>query len=469
MLNACGGVRWNGFYAAWLVAAIVLLACIAALYAICREARNRSAPDQSGQKEAMQKQGSPISAAENELDAEVKNFRMDDLAANLCGMPAGPETNYFAGILANAEGRFTESIRLLNSALPSLRASRPDRAGYALGYLGDDYNEIFEYADSATAYDDMLSHYSNQYKPEDLQATKDNAGVADILRAAPAQTVTRHGPVKLKTERNPLGSLNVELTANGVRGPWLIDSGANVSVVSKSYAERLGLKLLSGEAQTQGSTGFENSLHIAILPSLQMGGATLYNVVLLVMDDASTNIAWPGHQYQINAVVGYPVLRALGTVTFLRTGEFEAEQDAQQNEAGARMYIWGASLAVMCNVEGKDLPFTLDTGATETDLFTDYYNRFQNEVRTWKKGRGENAGAGGMVKRVVYIQPVLNLGIGDRTARLRHLAMPASGAGSNGIYGNLGQDLMAGFDGATIDFIDMRFRLGEPVALGKTR
>jgi predicted aspartyl protease len=75
-----------------------------------------------------------------------------------------------------------------------------------------------------------------------------------------------------------------ELEVNGVKERWLLDTGANFSVASKSFAEKLGLKPLPGTAQTMsGLTGIENPMKIAILQELRMGGATIQNVVLLIL------------------------------------------------------------------------------------------------------------------------------------------------------------------------------------------
>jgi hypothetical protein len=124
----------------------------------------------------------------------------------------------------------------------------------------------------------------------------------------------------LKTERNPLNSMNAELTVNGVQGPWLLDTGANLSVVSKSFAERLGVELLPGVAQMQGGlTGIENPLHVALLPTLQMGGATLHNVVVMVLDDANSAMATPAQKLsavdivKTMAAVGYNPRGCLGS------------------------------------------------------------------------------------------------------------------------------------------------------------
>ena len=163
--------------------------------------------------------------SESGPDAEVKEFRLGDLEVSLRTMKPGPDHDYFAGILANRDGHIADSIRLLNTAIPGIRTPHPERAALALQALADDYNKTFQYADASKAYEDLLTHFATQLSPEDLKSTKDDAGIAKILRDAPPQTITWNGPVKLKTERNRLNSQNVDLTVNGVAvravGSWI--------------------------------------------------------------------------------------------------------------------------------------------------------------------------------------------------------------------------------------------------------
>jgi predicted aspartyl protease len=405
-------------------------------------------------------------AVASDADVDVKEFRLEELEARLLTMQPGPERDYFAGVLANRSSHLEESIRLLNSALPGIRTSRPDRAAIALQALADDYNKTFRYDDAAQAYDDLLANFAGQLAGSRLQDTKDDSGLAHLLRGAPPQTITWDGPTRLKTEPNPLGSINTELTVNGVQEQWLLDTGANLSVAARSFANRLGLKFLPGVAQTtSGITGIENPLQVALLPTLQMGGATLHNVVIMVMDDANLKVGLGKESYQINGIIGYPVYQAMGTVTFLQSGEFVAGDKTRSDQQGARMYMEQLTPVIECAMQGKNLPFTLDTGASDTNLSVRYYDRFRSESASWKKARSKSFGAGGIVKRKVYLQPELSLGIGNKTATLqRVLIFPsAMGAGIDNLYGNLGQDVWAKFDSFTLDFSTMTFSLGEPL------
>jgi predicted aspartyl protease len=405
-------------------------------------------------------------------DQQLKEFRLKDLEATLRAMPPGPDRDYFAGVFANRAGHTAMSIELLARVLPTLRDSRPDRAAIALEALADDYFKTFRYADSARAYDDLLAHFSAQLTPQKLKGTKDDAQIAQILRDSPPQTISWEGAVSLKTERNPLNSLNVELTVNGVQGPWLIDTGANISVVTNSFAERLGLQLLPGVAETQaGLTGIENPLRVALVPTLQIGGATLHNVAVMVLEDANLHVGSGEGAYQIHAILGYPVLQSLGNITFRREGVFEAGTNPPPIAPAARMYMDLLIPLVACIVEGEDLIFSFDTGAADTNLSARYYERFRGEFKTWKKTSFEIAGAGGVVKRRLYVQPEVILGIGDKKVTLKSVSIytTKSGTTHDDIYGNLGQDVVEHFESFTLDFRAMAFTLGEALASVKVQ
>jgi hypothetical protein len=215
---------------------------------------------------------------------------------------------------------------------------------------------------------------------------------------------------------------------------------------------------------TSGITGIENPLQVALLQTLQIGGATLHNVVVLVLDDANLNVGIGKQAYQIAGIIGFPVFRAFGRITFLRRGGFEAGDTAGRSAAGAQMYMMLLTPVIECGVEGKNLPFTIDTGASETNLTARYYDRFRSEARTWKKGTNKGFGAGGVVKRTIYLQPQLNLAIGDKTTTIKRVPIFTSRIGTyiDDMYGNLGQDAVANFESFTLDFSAMTFSLGEP-------
>jgi predicted aspartyl protease len=352
-------------------------------------------------------------------------------------MPQGPERDYFNGMLAARSGRFDDAIAQLNRALPHLRESAPKRAAMALEAIATAYRANNQYADAAGAYAELSARFAHQLD----RSPADDAALAQILSGTPAQSISWNGPVKLKTSKNPFGLRVAELVVNGVRGLWLLDTGANQSVVSRTFAQRLGVTPLPGVASVgSGVTGRKSSLRVAVLPTMQIAGAALTNVVLLVLDDESLRTGSGPDAYQIDAVLGYPILKALGVVTFTRDA-FMAWEAAEADGRGVRMYMRGLTPAIECDVEGRPLLFTLDTGASGTDLSVRYYELFRTQADSWKKYSVETGGAGGSSKHDVYIQPRLVMKSGTSTVTLSDVSiLPVHmNAGIDVLFGNLGR------------------------------
>jgi len=411
----------------------------------------------------------------NAARAQSANVTIGDvpitqLTSEITKTTPGPLRDYFAGVLAAREGRDEEAVQLLTQAWPPLRRTDLDEAALALRLLADVYDREGLYARSSPLYDELdTSGLLNRLPEVYRQGAKDDAELARVLAGSPVQTIARNGPVHLVTSRNnPLGLITTELTVNGVRSEWILDTGANESVISRSLASQLHLPILPGVAHTSGGvTGIENELHVALLPSLSLGGVSAHNVVLLVLDDASLTIPnGNGGSYRIAGIIGFPVLRALGRITFHHDGTLDATVDGGSASAGSPLELHMLNPVVEAKVEGEPLPFTLDTGASGTNLSVRFFDRFQAEEPRWKKVQTKNFGAGGETTSQSYLVPSLALEVGGRTVALHNLAVTpaAQHADIDTLFGNVGEDLFQSVQSFTFDFTNMRFVMGSPLS-----
>lgn len=310
----------------------------------------------------------------------------------------------------------------------------------------------------------MSDHFADQLE----RFPADDAALARILSGTAPLTISWQGPVQLATSHNPIGSRVTELVVNGVRAPWLLDTGANQSLVSRTFAERLGVAPLQGVAPIgSGLTGRRSDVRAAVLTTMHVGGAVLTNVVLLVVDDANLRIGTGPGAYQIHAILGYPVLKALGVVTFTRD-QFLAAESSAADARDVPMYMRGLTPAIEGEVAGRPLLFTLDTGASSTDLSVRYYELFRAQAGSWKSRNVESAGAGGSVRRDIHIQPTLVMAVGRSTVVLKDVSiLPMRvNAGMDVLFGNLGQDFFANFESFSLNFPAMTFRPGAPRRIG---
>jgi Aspartyl protease len=164
---------------------------------------------------------------------------------------------------------------------------------------------------------------------------------------------------------------------------------------------------------------------------------------------------------QIDAILGYPVLKALGAVTFTRDA-FLAGEAAGTNGRGVRMYMRGLTPALEFEVEGQPLLFTFDTGAASTDLSVRYYERFRAKASSWKTHIFESAGVGGSTRQTQYIQPRVAIKMGANTVTLSDVAIhPVRvNAAIDLLFGNLGLDFVDGFESFSLNFSTMTFSVG---------
>jgi hypothetical protein len=177
-----------------------------------------------------------------DLYSEAMMLRWDDLARDLPQVPSGLEHDLFAGVLANRTSQFDQSIRLLTPI--SLTTDVPRN----LMALADDYVRTFHYALASSFYDRLLGNYADVLPSSVLKDTQGDADTLKLLLDAPPQTIDIAVPIDLPTHTDPLGSITVNLTAHNVTTPWILDTGASISVVSESFARQLGLTFSSGIA-----------------------------------------------------------------------------------------------------------------------------------------------------------------------------------------------------------------------------
>ena len=370
------------------------------------------------------------------------------------------DREYFEGVLANRRNELEKSISLLKKAVPSLKESNPKRAAVALRSLADDYTKTFQYAEADKTYAELLGDFSKRLPNAERQAMKDDGKTVHLLRDVPPQTVEMNGAFSISIHQSELGTIESELSVNGVTRSWILDTGANYSVLTESSAKAMGLKLSQEAAQTQGASGAENPLHIAIIPELKIGSAAVRNVVILVLPDKALLVPMQKGKHQIEAILGYPVLSALERLTFSKdTLKVEPGGD----NSGAAMYMQELNPLVECRVNGHDMLLFFDTGASSTALTARYYDAFQKEFTNAPRKKRGVAGAGGIKYLESFILPEVSFEIGGEKAVLKDVPVDPEPQGRDFdlLYGNLGRDVTAEFKSFTFDFKAMRFRLAK--------
>lgn len=409
---------------------------------------------------------SGVTASSQRLDRliEEKNYPEFERELKASRLSAN-DRPYFEGILADRLNQSLSAIALLETVLPDLAKSNRKRAAVALDALAEDDFMLGRYSEATTRYAELLRHFGEFLDPAERRTVQDNHDSIALLGNAAPQSVSGDRSFQVSTRQDPLGLLNIPLTIGADTEWWIFDTGANISTITRSTAKRLSLTVSKGRAQTQGgATGAEVSLSTAIIPEITFGRAVIRNVAVLVMDDKDLSIDLGFRKsYQINGILGYPVLAAMQSFT-ISGSRMQIGSPSAPSARTARLYVDELTPLIAGSVGGMSLIFQFDTGSAGADLTARFLKEFPQWFASMKREQGRFGGAGGTRTTATYHLPELKLNFGSATATLKNVPLYAGNRGEllDKLYGNLGQGLLKQFRSYTIDFTRMQIVLGNP-------
>jgi hypothetical protein len=403
----------------------------------------------------------PISA--EHLDALLKQKQYPELLAALNNPGARRSNGYdfFAGVVANRTNQLDRSIRMLKQAIPVLqKQGAHDRERIAWETLADGYASLGRYAEAADTYAALKTRFGNEMSPREKAGIEDEVRQWGLLRHVPPQSVSIAAAFTVPAKSNPLGVFEVPVEAGSETRSWVVDTGANISAMSKSEARRLGLHPLEGATEVKGVTGNLLSIQVAVVPELRLGKARLRNVVFVLLDDQDLFVSQP--HYQINGIIGYPVLAALGRITFDHNGTFAVDVTTKPPLRRDRnMFLEKETPLVAARVGATTCLFTLDTGIRRTILTARYYREHSSDFVTYKANGQSLTGVGGTRFLPAYTIGTLPLQLAGHTATLHDVPVLTNRVGKtfDDFCGTLGLDSLQEFSAFTLDFHNMQLDL----------
>jgi hypothetical protein len=215
-------------------------------------------------------------------------------------------------------------------------------------------------------------------RPGDSDASDDLPLLA-ALREFPDQKVVRRRSTTLR-----LQDAGLPISINGVQATYWFDTGADVSFLSESEAKNFGMRILAVPIKVGGVTGAQADSRIAVADDLSIGLIRLRHVAFLVFSDDQPpfNQLPPGSR----GLVGIPVLLALQRFEWGADKKFEiGSKSSIQGAPHADLYFDGHHPVAQIQFEHRNLALTMDTGATNTDLYPPFAAAFPDLLRTAAK------------------------------------------------------------------------------------
>lgn len=296
---------------------------------------------------------------------------------------------------------------------------------------------------SATSVVDSAIRADVQNETRAMQA------VADV----PPQRVLSREASEIR--RRPDTRLPVQI-GDSLRG-YVLDTGANLSVMIRSEAAALGLSIREAGVEVGTSTGARVRADLTVAPRVRLGDIELAHVVFLVVPDEVLTF---GPEFRIPGIIGFPVINALGEVQFAPGGVVRIPEPVPQRTTHNLALDYLTPL-VHVGVLGDEAVCELDTGANTTSLHLPFFDRHRSRIRS--EGRIDTfrtAGAGGERRIRGYLLHGVRIQLGDTAAYLPELPVYTESVSSDrgaGADCRLGLDVLATFDGYLLNFRSMAF------------
>ncbi len=398
----------------------------------------------------------------DQLIADKNYLELENLLSRPDGVDARDRV-YGEGIMANRTNRVEESIRLLEPLIAKLGVENKQRAKVALSTLADDYEKSFRYGDAADTYSRLAREFADNMTAAEVTRARREASRWELLRGAPAQQVRKTSPFIIGAVRDAAGLLEAPVTIGSQHLSMVLDTGANLSVIGRSTAEQLGLKISNRVTTVTGNAPGDVPVHTAIIPQLRFGNAELRNVAVLVLEDAALDIT--GLHYRIPGSLGFPVLAALGNITFFADGRFGVGVAGSRELPNHNLFLEKLTPVVDVEIAGEERLFTIDTGSTSTLLSTSYYREHHGDIVSQEPQELQLLGAGTSASFPVFTVGKLSIAVGGGKASLTDVPVLREPRDRFDMkfFGNLGQDVLRQFQSYTFDFRNMAF-VARPVA-----
>jgi hypothetical protein len=206
----------------------------------------------------------------------------------------------------------------------------------------------------------------------------DKAGVeswAAAFRKVPPRRMTfPDRPVVLPLLLSPSGIPMIELSIEGKRHVFWLDTGSSMSIVSSQVARECGIKPLTADTLEVATTTGRVPAQAGAINHLKLGGIDIRSTTALIVSDERMQVHIgnaPGlpTAVQIEGVVGYDIISRLDLrIDYVnhRVTLMKPVSGAKLPRAGRNLFWVGTPVVRLVTSKGVPLHFNLDTGAQET-------------------------------------------------------------------------------------------------------
>ena len=366
---------------------------------------------------------------------------------------------YFLAFVQNAFNNNNLSIETIKNLLKKDHEVPDPMLAELMLLQRDNYIKMFDYKNAAETGVQVIERFASLFDEKRIHGIRNKNTIYEgLVETASQKTVIPENTV-INYKKDKVGLMTLPAAAGGEVHDFIFDTRAGISVIMKSYAEKMKLRM-PGVQYLEGSgiTGKTFEAELGIADSLMIGNLKIFNVVFQVLPDEI--LSFPSLGYSMKGIIGFPVIVQWRKLQINQNGTITLHSEADPTTFH-NLAFDEAAIVLQTRADDDTLSFYLDSGANHSELFSNYF--FEKESLLKQIARVDTVevgGVGGLQERRVYSLPTFTLHIADRTAVLKDIQVLTRPTYPGQKYsGNLGQDLLSQFTEITIDFDAMSLSL----------
>ncbi|HEY1990992.1 MAG TPA: retropepsin-like aspartic protease [Gammaproteobacteria bacterium] len=287
-----------------------------------------------------------------------------------------------------------------------------------------------------------------------IGAAQNRLKLLGALSGTDAEKVTRSGDSHIILADEGNGSYCAPVTV-GIDPCYSFASEAPYSLITRSEAQRLKLKVIPAGFQLANGGGGFVSADVTVASSLLLGNLQYDDVVFLVVPDNAIPVGGESQP----GLLGYPIYAGMGAVTHSRRHVLDIPKLVASQPVD-NIALDGDSLLTQVQVRGHRALCRLNFRALHTVFYKSYYDGYMDDLG----GSRPKAPAGGSVTQIPQAAlPVkeLTLTVAGHDVTLRHSARIYLNKNlpQDYVMCDLGQDILKGFKSYTLNLSSMSLTL----------
>ena len=399
------------------------------------------------------------------IESQLADHQYTLVAEELDQLPP-EDAQLYRGILANRNNDVRQSIQLLEPLTSRMAASGdPVRETLLRKALAEDYLREGDLGNAERAYQDLETR--GKLTADQSVEIEIPLKLLPLAASNPPATADPTGPFIMQVSRNPLGLTDVPVFVDAHPHHWMLDPTAPFNLIARSVAHAVGLRVSEYSATIRSLTGKPMTVHVTVIPRITIGGRlALHNVTAFVFEDS--DYYFPNSRYQVEGVLGFPGVQAMGSVTITGNATVEVDPgdpqagDSRPNSAqGARFYLDGDQVIVALGQPGQERMYAIDAAGQQSYLTSRFYAEHSDAFASAKMDPFSVLGAQNLPPQPAYTAETVPLDVGGNVVHAHYiqvLTQPLGSAALDDVYGVLGVDVLDQLRSYTFDYRTMRFK-----------